>query len=204
MSREKTSAPAALAVTMAIAKQALRIDEDDTSLDMMIGIWIAGITAEAEKQTHRAFVNRGMRITLDAFPDAIKLSAPTFSVEAVRFLDPDGVERTLDPADYYVDKVTVPAYIVPARGKAWPATEGHVNAVTVEYTAGYGPGADTVPQEVQMYILAKLQVQFESSTRIHGRIWARRRYRSAGSTDVHPGEVTGAIRKLDRRGRVGG
>jgi len=146
---------------MAEAKQVLRIEEDDTSLDITIGIWIKGITAEAETQTHRAFVNRRMRVTLDAFPDAIQLSSPTFSVEAVRYLDPDGVERTMHPADYYVDKITEPGYIVPARGKSWPATEAHVNAVTVDYTAGYGPTAATVPDEVRTYIQAKLQVQFE-------------------------------------------
>lgn len=165
MSKEKTSAPAALALTMAEAKQALRIEEDDTSLDVMIGIWVAGITAEAETQTHRAFVNRGMRVTLDEFPGAIKLSAPTFSVESVRFQDPDGVTRTLDPADYYVDRVTKPGYIVPARGKAWPATEQHLNAVMVDYTAGYGPTAATVPPEVRLYILARLSELFDPAAR---------------------------------------
>ncbi|HBZ06334.1 MAG TPA: hypothetical protein DEP03_08105 [Massilia sp.] len=163
MSKEQVSAPVALALTMAEAKQALRIEEDDTSLDITIGIWIKGITVEAETQTHRCFVNRGMRLTLDEFPDAIQLSAPTFSVEAVRYLDQNGIEQTMHPADYYVDKVTKPGYIVPARGKTWPATEAHVNAVTVDYTAGYGPTAATIPDEVRTYILAKLQVQFETA-----------------------------------------
>ena len=165
MSKEKTSAPVALALTMAEARKALRLEDDDIALDTMIEIWIAGITAEAETQTHRAFVNRGMRVTLDAFPDAIQLSAPTFSVEAVRFLAPDGSTQTLDPADYYVDKVTTPGYIVPARGKAWPATEAHVNAVSVDYTAGYGPTAATVPAEVRLYILARLSEMFDPAAR---------------------------------------
>lgn len=165
MSKNQTSEPVALALTMAEAKQALRIEEDDTSLDTMIGIWVAGITEEAEAQTRRAFVNRGMRVTLDAFPDAIQLSAPTFSVEAVRYLDPDGVERTLDPGDYYVDKVTTPGYIVPARGRAWPATEAHVNAVSVDYTAGYGPTAATVPARARLYIQARLAELFDPAAR---------------------------------------
>jgi len=165
MSKEQVSAPVALALTMADGRKALRLEDDDTALDTMIEIWVAGITAEAEAQTHRAFVNRGMRVTLDAFPDAIQLSAPTFSVEAVRYLDPDGVEQTLDPADYYVDKVTKPGYIVPARGKAWPATEGHVNAVSVDYTAGYGPTAATVPAEVRLYIMARLTEMFDPAAR---------------------------------------
>jgi uncharacterized phiE125 gp8 family phage protein len=165
MTTEKISAPVALAVSMAEAKETLRIDEDDTSLDITIGIWVAGITADAEKETHRAFVNRAMRKTLDRFQDAIQLSAPTFSVEAVRFLDPEGVTRTLDPADYYVDRVTVPGYIVPARGKAWPATEVHANAVSVDFTAGYGPTAATVPDEVRLYILARLSELFDPAAR---------------------------------------
>jgi len=165
MSKEQVSAPVALALTMAEAKQALRIEEDDTSLDTMISIWVAGITAEAETQTHRAFVNRSMRVTLDAFPDALQLSAPTFSVEAVRYLDSDGVQQTLDPADYYIDKVTTPGYIVPARGKAWPATEAHVNAVSVDYTAGYGPTAATVPPKARLYILARLSELFDPAAR---------------------------------------
>ena len=148
---------------MAKAKEALRFEEDDLSQDGLIAIWIAGITAEAENQTGRAFVNRAMRTTLGGFPDAIKLSAPTFSVEAVRFVAPDGSTHILDPADYYVDRVTVPGYIVPARGKAWPATDTRVDAVIVDYTAGYGVSDVDVPSEVKMYILAKLQVQFETS-----------------------------------------
>jgi len=165
MTTERISAPVALAVSMSEAKETLRIDEDDTSLDITIGIWLRGIAAEAETQTHRAFVNRSMRVTLDGFPDAIKLSAPTFSVESVRFLDPDGVTRTLDPADYYVDRVTVPGYVVPARGKGWPATEAHVNAVSVDYTAGYGPTAATVPDEVRLYVLARLAEMFDPAAR---------------------------------------
>lgn len=163
MTTQRISAPVALAVSMAEAKKALRIEDDDITLDTSIAIWIAGITAEAEHHTRRAFVNRAMRATLDRFPDAIKLSAPTFSVESVRFVDTGGMTRTLDPADYYVDRVTVPGYIVPARGKAWPATDTYLNTVMVDYTAGYGTSDADVPSEVRMYILAKLQVQFETS-----------------------------------------
>jgi uncharacterized phiE125 gp8 family phage protein len=165
MTTQRISAPVALAVSLAEAKQTLRIDDDDASMDGQIAVWIAGITAEAEHQTGRAFVNRSMRVTLDAFPDAIKLSAPTFSVEAVRFQDADGVTRTLDPADYYADRVTVPGYVVPARGKAWPVTDAQVNAVSVDYTAGYGPAAADVPEEARLYILGRLSELFDPAAR---------------------------------------
>lgn len=160
MTTERISPPAALAVSMVEAKETLRIDEDDTSMDATITLWIKGITAQAEHATGRAFINRAMRTTLDQFPDAIRLGAPSFSVEAVRFIDPDGQMQTLDPADYYVDKVTKPAYIVPASGKAWPATASRVHTVFVDHTDGYGLDYTTVPEEAQNYILAKLLVQY--------------------------------------------
>lgn len=160
MMLEEVAPPVEMAVSLAVAKDTLRIDKDDTSFDALLPIWIAGITSEAEHQTGQVFVNRPMRLTLDRFPDSIRLSAPTFSVESLQFLDPYDEWQTLDPADYYVDRVTKPGYIVPARGRAWPATAPSFHAVVVDYTAGWGIDTTAVPQAVRMYVLAKLQVQF--------------------------------------------
>jgi uncharacterized phiE125 gp8 family phage protein len=161
MTTRQVSPPAMMAVALADAKAQLRIDADDTAFDTQLSIWIAGITAEAEHATGRAFVNRPMRVTLDAFPDAIRLSAPTFSVESVKFVDVDSQDQLLDAADYYADTVTEPGYVVPATGTAWPATATRVNAVAVDYTAGYGPDATTVPEGARLYILARLAEQWD-------------------------------------------
>jgi uncharacterized phiE125 gp8 family phage protein len=157
--------PAALAVSLDDVKDTLRIERDDTSLDALLAIWAAGVTAEAEHATGRAFINRSMRVTLDRFPDAIRLSAPTFSVESVRFQDPDGQWQTLDPADYYADKVTKPGYVVPARGKSWPATADGLNVLAVDYTAGHGPDSTTTPAAAKLYILARLAEQWEPASK---------------------------------------
>ena len=84
----------------------------------------------------------------------------------MRYLDVDGAEQTLDPADYYVDKKTKPGYIVPAAGRAWPATGARVNAVTVDFTAGYGPTDETVPSEAKDYVLGCLQLRFDPTSRV--------------------------------------
>lgn len=165
MSTRLVAPPAALAVTLADAKDTLRIEQDDTAFDAQLAIWIAGITAEAEHATGRAFVNRPMRVTLDCFPDAIRLSAPTYSVESIRFVDVDGTQKTLALADYYPDKVTEPGYIVPAAGRAWPATAARVNVVDVDYTAGYGPDSTTTPPAARLYILARLAEQWDPVTK---------------------------------------
>jgi uncharacterized phiE125 gp8 family phage protein len=156
MTTREVSPPTVLAVTLAEAKNQLRIDQADTSFDSQLTIWIAGIAKEAEHQTSRKFVNRPMRVTLDRFEPSIRLSAPTFSVESVKFLDVDGQQRTLAPADYFVDQVTEPGYVMPALGRAWPATSPRALAVQVDYTGGYGPDATTVPGEARLYILARL------------------------------------------------
>jgi uncharacterized phiE125 gp8 family phage protein len=161
MTTRQVSPPAAMAVALADAKDALRIDQDDTAFDAQIAIWVAGITKEAEHYTQRAFVNRPMRVTLDSFPDAIRLSAPTFSVESVKFIDLNGVEQTLDPADYDDDTVSEPGWIVPAPGRSWPATAGRIKAVIIDYTAGYGPDATTTPEDARLYILARLVEQWD-------------------------------------------
>lgn len=161
MTTRQISSPALMAVTLADAKTALRIDQDDSAFDAQIAIWVAGITQEAEHITERAFVNRPMRVTLDQFEDAIRLSAPTFSVESVQFVGLDLVKHELDPADYYADTTTEPGYIVAARGRAWPAVGAGVNTVTVDYTAGYGPDATTTPPAAKLYILARLLEQWD-------------------------------------------
>jgi len=165
MTTREISPPAVLAVTLAEAKDQLRIDQDDSAFDSQLAIWIAGIVREAEHATGRVFVNRAMRVTLDRFEPAIRLSAPTFSVESVKFIDVDGQERTLDPADYFVDKVTEPGYAMPEMGKTWPATRGRPNAVMVDYTAGYGPDATTTPAAAKLYVLARLAEQWDPATR---------------------------------------
>jgi uncharacterized phiE125 gp8 family phage protein len=161
MTIRQIAAPALMAVALADARDALRIDQDDTAFDVQLAIWITGITQEAEHITGRAFVNRPMRVTLDGFGDAIRLSAPTYSVESVKFIGADLVEHELDPADYYADTVTEPGYVVPARGKAWPVTAAGVNTVTVDHIAGYGPDATTAPPSARLYILARLVEQWD-------------------------------------------
>lgn len=161
MTTRQVSPPQLMAVTLADAKAQLRIDQDDEAFDAQLAVWIAGITQEAEHATERCFVNRPMRVTVDAFPDAIRLSAPTSSVESVKFIDVNGLQQILDPADYYADLVTEPGYVVPAGGKTWPATAARVNVVTVDYTAGYGPDCTKVPPAARLYILARLLEQWD-------------------------------------------
>lgn len=166
MSTRRTTPPAALAVSLQSAKDSLRIMAGDTLLDSLITLEIKAITLEAEHQLGRSLVTQGWRLTLDRFDDALRLDyGPIMSVQSIKFYDSTNTLQTLDPADYFVDSASVPGYIVPAIAKTWPATFARINAVIVDYTAGYGATDETVPHNVQMYILARLAEQFDSTGR---------------------------------------
>ena len=151
--------PAALAVSLDAARAAARLDggQADAELRLIIGTY----TEEAEHETQRAFIAQTWRVTLDSFPRAIRLPyAPLQSVVHVKFIDAGGQLQTLDPLDYLVDTASEPGYIVPAPGRAWPATAARIGAVEVQYVAGYGADDASVPESIQGYILGRVAEHF--------------------------------------------
>lgn len=153
------TAPAALPVPLAAARTAARVNS--TALDDEIKIAVGNATTEAEHYTGRAFVNRTYRVTLDGFCGDIEIPAsPVRQVVQVAFTDVNGQPQLLDPADYRFDTAREPGYIVPAFGKAWPATGGDIESVSVDVICGYGPDDTTVPDAVKAYILARVREQY--------------------------------------------
>jgi uncharacterized phiE125 gp8 family phage protein len=164
MTTKRITPPVALAVSLDAARAAARADveADGTSaLDAQITQAVRTHTGEAEHITGRAFITQTWRVTLDAFPSAIRLpGAPLASVDHVKFYDVDGIQQTLDPQDYQVDTESEPGYVVPAPGRAWPAIAAYINAVEVQYVCGFGSTDAAVPDEIKGYILACVQQQF--------------------------------------------
>lgn len=64
-------------------------------------------------------------------------SPPLLAVDSIQYTDPDGTLQTMASADYQVDKLTEPARLLPAYGKAWPSTRAVLNAVKIQFRAGY-------------------------------------------------------------------
>ena len=159
MSLKMITPPSAPAVSLDDARTSARLDGDDAASELRQVV--EQYTSEAEHLTGRAFVQQTYRLTLDRFAGAIVLEhPPIMSVAHIKFFDVDGVQRTLDPQDYLIDAESEPGYVVPAPGRAWPATQARVNAVEVVYTCGYGSDAAAVPAEVKGYILGKVSEHF--------------------------------------------
>lgn len=159
MNERLITPPAALTISMDAARRAARAP--GTALDAELTDKVNGIADEAEHQTGRAFVTQTWELTLDAFPDAIKLPHPPIaSVTWVKFYDLDGVQQTLDPQDYQVDTKSEPGWIVPAPGRTWPATAARIGAVEVVYVCGYGDDYTSVPPAIQQYITGMLENEY--------------------------------------------
>lgn len=136
-------------VTVAEAKLRLRIDgtSDDTDLQMMI----EAATQLASTFTRRSIATDSRRVTLDAFPSEIALQFPPIvSVTNITYIDTNGVTQALDSNQYVLDSISEPGWILPANGTTWPETQDTINAVVVNYTAGYGTNC---PAAIKQFIL---------------------------------------------------
>lgn len=175
----RITAPAVEPLTLAEAKLHCRVDGSDE--DALITALIVAAREQAEHETGRALVTQTWELVHDAFPEAFVLRrAPIQSVTSLKYLDSaDGTEQTLDPADYLLDKDSEPGYVVPAYGKAWPATWPVPNAVRVRYVCGYGLAA-AVPVAIKQWMLLAIGTMYaERETIIAGqaaslpdRFWA--------------------------------
>ena len=91
---------------------------------------------------------------------------PLASVESIKYIDTDGTQITLANTEYKVDLTSEPARIVPAYGKAWPATRSEIAAVEVAFTCGYGAAAAAVPQGIKNWMLLRIGAMYENREEI--------------------------------------
>jgi len=163
--------PAGEPVSLAEAKQHLRMDGGDD--DLLIGSLITAARQAAETKTGRQLITARWKLVLDAFPEpslmqsatgasfslpghAILLAkCPVQSVVSIEYLDMNGATQVMPSGDYVLDVACEPARITPVFGKTWPPTLPQMGAVSVTFDAGYG-AASAVPEGLKSWI--KLRV----------------------------------------------
>lgn len=156
MSERLITPPAALAVSIEAARRSARTS--GAALDAELDQKVREFAEQAEHLTGRALIEQTWAVTLDRFDGAIRLPHPPLaSVMHVKYYDVDGMLRTLDPQDYQVDTASEPGFVLPAPGRAWPATAARINAVEVQYVCGYGPDETSVPAAIQGFILGMVE-----------------------------------------------
>lgn len=152
-------------ITLVEAKAQLRVTDNDS--DTEIGNMVKAATRYAEMFLGRALIDQTWDLYLDKFPLAeIKIPLPPLiEVGSVNYFDGDGVEQTLDVANYYVDSASQPGWIVPQSNLQWPSTLSAVNSVRIRFRAGYldnnSPPVANVPFDIKAAILLLLGAFYE-------------------------------------------
>lgn len=164
--------PAVEPVTLAEAREWVRLESDDTANTNVLTLLIQAMREYAENLTGRAFVQRTLQLNLDGWPycGEIELPCPPLvSVTSVKYTDQDEVLQTLDSTLYQVDDVCEPGRIVQAwSAAAWPVAIAIPNSVRVLYVAGYdeyGSPPDyryNVPAALKIWMGARLATLFEN------------------------------------------
>lgn len=159
------TAPTDEPVTVTDVKAAISFPLADTTRDAFFTSAIAVARRYAEAYTRRAFMTQTWALYLDEFPcgagygrgASIVIPLPPLqSVTSVKYYDTSGVQQTLATDKYAVDASSEPGSIQPAYGLIWPMTRDMPNAVEIIFVAGYGDETDDVPEEVKLWISARV------------------------------------------------
>jgi uncharacterized phiE125 gp8 family phage protein len=155
---ELVTAATDVVITVNEAKDRLRRSYDQSIEDGQIEDAIAAATAFAEEDLRLSFLTQTRRIWFDGFPcDSVLLldRGPVQTVSSVKTYDTADASTTLSSSVYQLDAVSVPARVTLRSGQSWTSSTSlrDVNAVAVEYVAGYGSAATSVPGALKQAIL---------------------------------------------------
>lgn len=153
------TAPAAEPVTLAEARNHLRVD--DPSDDALIDGLVVAAREWAEAFTGRAMITQTWDYSITAWPSSgtpiVLPRSPLQSVTWVRYRDAADAVQTLDAASYLVE----PPLIDLAKGATWPTlSAARAYPITIRIVAGYGD-RNLVPQAVRQAILLIVGALYE-------------------------------------------
>jgi uncharacterized phiE125 gp8 family phage protein len=144
MKLKRTSSPAVEPITLAEAKDHMRVTT--TGDDSVISFELTDARVWLEKEMGVQMISCGWAGYLDAFPDKTYIEIPLFpitGVQAVEYFAPDGTSyTTLSTGTYIFDEFHIPPRIYLAPNGSWPSTEDRVNAVKITFNAGFNTAAD--------------------------------------------------------------
>lgn len=144
---------------LAEAKDHLRVD--GTAEDARIGSLITAAREHVEGIVGRSLVTQSWRLSLDRWPTdgIIRLPKPPIQqVDAIRYVDPDGVIQTWSADEYRVDTEDEPGRVTLEWDASWPSLRHVTGAVQVDYTAGFATaftatnGTDTLTAPGHTYV----------------------------------------------------
>lgn len=142
------TAPPVTPLSLTEVKEHLRVDGTDQ--DNIIQHYLDAATSYLDGEwgkLGRALVTQTWRLTIDEFPDGeIRIPLPPLqSITDIRYDDSAGDEQLVSTDDYWVDTSSEPGWVVPTTSGGWPTTLDAVNAVRIQFVAGYEATSDSPP-----------------------------------------------------------
>jgi uncharacterized phiE125 gp8 family phage protein len=140
-------------VSLDEAKLHLRVDispEDD-----LIETLITAARQRVEVELRRTLISQTWSLYLDDWPadEVIQIpNPPLIQMRAIAYVDSNGVSQSLTYYDWLANPGT-PGRIAPVYGTSWPSVRSQLDAIVVQYDAGYGELASDVPACIRQAIL---------------------------------------------------
>jgi uncharacterized phiE125 gp8 family phage protein len=155
---ELVTAATGAVISIDEAKDRLRRSTDSSLEDGQIENLIAAAVAYLEEDVRISLLTQTRRIWYDGIPCDGKFlldRGPVASVSSVKLYDTDDAATTLSSTVYQLDAVSQPARLVERSGQSWNSSTSlrAVNAVAIEYVAGYGAAATSVPHPLKQAAL---------------------------------------------------
>lgn len=142
--------PASEPVTLAEAKEHLKVPADITAEDTLIQGFVSAAREQVEQLTWRAVMSQSLRLVLDRWPEPFRLPRPPLiQIDSIKYYDASGVLQTLDSSNYrLIDGDNAALYPI----SRWPNLSNRQDAVTVNFQAGHQSSGD-VPESIKAAIL---------------------------------------------------
>lgn len=123
---------------------------DHSIQDSILSGWIKSGRILAEDFQRRAYIRQVWEIAFDGFP-CMPITIPRpplIEILSITAYDTTGAATVISIADdIVVDTRSEPGRIDFVDGKTWPAISGRsINALVIQYAAGYGTSASNVPE----------------------------------------------------------
>lgn len=131
----------------------LHVKQEESADDALITRFIRAARMNAEAITGRQFITATWEQRLDCFPTWFELiKPPLIDITHIKYIDTDGNEATVDSNTYTVDTFRTLGRVVLNSGESWPSVKSVINAVRIQWTAGYGDKAANVPEDIKAAI----------------------------------------------------
>ncbi len=155
-------APETGAVTLAAAKEFVRISADDTSFDVELEALLDGVIGDVERITATRLITQTVVCGASGFDDLTLLPiGPVLALSALSYINADETQVSLTGDDWRLSGGGLVWGITPAAGTAWPLATDSAAAVRVTLQVGYGPAPANVPADIRSAILRATRAQFD-------------------------------------------